>query len=76
LQPDLHLDGRALERVAQVLRLRRALRAPADHADLLHALERLREQREQVAAAAHHVFDVALGQLESFFLEHLRLEIL
>ena len=51
-QADHDLDAGALERVAQVLGLGRALRAPADHADLLDALEGLGQQREQVAAAA------------------------
>ena len=57
-QADLHLDAGALERVTQVLSLRRALRAPADDADLLDARERLREQGEQVAAAAHDLLRV------------------
>ena len=50
-QADLDLDACAFQRVAQVLRLRRPLRAPADDADLLDALERLGQQREQVPAA-------------------------
>ena len=49
-QADLHLDPGPLQRVAQVLRLRRPLRAPADDADLLDAREGLRQQRKQVAA--------------------------
>lgn len=40
-----------LEGVREVLRLSGGLGAPADHADLLDALERLRDERELVATA-------------------------
>ena len=50
-RPTLTLMPVPAERVAQVLRLRRPLRSPADHADLLDAGERLGQQREQVTAA-------------------------
>ena len=73
-QADGDLDVGARERVAQVLGLGRALRAPADHADLRDALEGLRQQREQVAATAH---DGLLGprHLDDLLLEDLRLEV-
>src|SRR5262249_30468253 len=52
-QANLHDDAAAGERVAQVLRLGRPLRGPADHADLAYPLERVGELRKEVAAAAH-----------------------
>ena len=73
-QADLDLDAGALERLAQVLRLRRALRAPADHADLLDALERLGQQREQVAAADDHRF-FAAPDVDHLLVEDLGLKI-
>ena len=45
-QADLHPDAGAFERLAQVLRLGRALRRPADDADLPDAVEGLGQQRE------------------------------
>src|SRR5687768_4570006 len=51
-QPDDHPDGVA-QGVAQVLRLGRALRAPADDADLPYPLEGGGQPVEQVPTAAH-----------------------
>ena len=69
-QADLDLDAGALERFAQVLRLRRPLRGPADDADLLDAVERLGQQREEVAAAGDDgLFPV--GHLDGAGLENL-----
>ena len=73
-QADLDLDAGALERVAQVLRLRRPLRAPADDADLLDAREGLGQQREQVAAALDDLLG-AIAHLHGVDLENLRAEI-
>src|SRR6185436_8465478 len=73
-QTDLDLDARALERVAQVLGLRRALRAPADHADLLDAGEGLGQQRQQVPAADHDALFLATD-VDDLLFEHLGLEI-
>ena len=72
-QADLDLDVRALQRVAQVLRLRRRLRAPADDTDLLDALERLREQREEVAPSADDLL-LRAGEHQLLRLEDLRLD--
>ena len=73
-QPDDNLDASALERFAQVLRLRRALRAPADDADLLDARERLRQQAEQVPAAAKEALLHAV-ELDRLHVEETRLEL-
>ena len=70
-QADLDPDAGAVERFAQVLRLGRALRRPADDADLLDALEGLGQQREQVAAAGDDGL-LAVGHLDDAGFEHLR----
>jgi hypothetical protein len=69
-QADLDLDARALERLPQVLGLRRALRGPADDADLLDAVERLGQQLEEVAAALDDGL-FAVGHLDGTGLENL-----
>src|SRR6266568_2200711 len=71
--PAVDLDARALERFAQVLSLRRALRAPADDADLLDARERLRQQAEKVPPAAQEALLDAV-ELDRLHVEDLRLE--
>lgn len=50
-QADRDLDG-AVQGVAQVLRLGGSLRSPADHADLVDAVERAGKPVEKVPAAA------------------------
>ena len=72
-QPDRDLDVSARQRFAQVLRLRRPLRAPADDPDLLHATECARQQLEQVAAAAQKALAHAI-ELDRLHVENLRLE--
>ena len=72
-QPDDDLDARALERLAQILRLRRTLRAPADDADLLDARERLRQQAEQVPAAPKEALLHSV-ELDRLHVEETRLE--
>src|SRR5205823_6619832 len=72
-QADLDHDAAAGERVAQVLRLRRPLRRPADDADLADALEGVDEAREEMASAADDVFRRA-GQLQRLLLEDLGAE--
>src|SRR5712692_2956432 len=72
-QSDDDLDARALERFAQVLRLRGALRAPADNADLLDARERLRQQAEQMAPAAKEAL-LHTVELDRFDVEDTRPE--
>ena len=69
-QADLDPDAGAFQRFAQVLRLGRALRRPADDADLLDAVEGLGQQREQVAAAGDDGF-LAVGHLDDAGFEHL-----
>ena len=73
-QADLHRDVGAGQRIAQVLGLGGTLGAPADHADLRHAVERLGQQGKQVATAAH---DGLLGprHLDDLLGEDLRLEV-
>ena len=73
-QADLHLDAGALERVAQVLRLRRALRAPADDADLLDAREGLGQQGKQVPPTFDDLLGVAVAEIERVDREDLRAE--
>jgi hypothetical protein len=73
-QPHLHGDAGALERVTQVLRLGRPLRAPADDADLLDAREGARQKRQQVPPALDDLLLVPL-ELEGVHLEELRREI-
>ena len=71
--PQTHLDPdvRAFKRLAQVLRLRRALRRPADDADLGNALECSRQERKQVAAAGDDGL-LAVGERDGSGLEHVR----
>ena len=62
-EADRDRDVRAdlLQRVREVLGLRGRLGAPADHADLLDALERLGDERELVAAALRETEAAGLG---------------
>jgi hypothetical protein len=64
------LHAGLLQRLAHVLRLRRRLRAPADHANLLDAAEGLRQQFVLVAAAAVDELWLA-GKVHPLLLEHL-----
>ena len=69
-QAHLHRDAGALQRLAQVLRLGGALRAPADHPDLLDAGEGLGQEGKQVAAALDDLLLVSL-ELDCLDVEHL-----
>ena len=70
-QADLDPDAGALERLAQVLRLRGSLRRPADDADLGDSLECLRQERKQVTAAGNDGL-FAVGEADGSGLEHVR----
>ena len=73
-QAHRHADARADQRVAQIARLRGSLRRPSDDADLLDPLERLRQQRKQMALAGNDIF-LGAAELDFFFAEGLGAEI-
>ena len=72
-EPHRHLDAAALQRLAQILCLRRRLRGPADDPDLPDALQGVRQARKEMAPTPNDPF-LGIAQFDPFLREYRRRE--